>query len=176
MIAELYSSSSKDNLSFKACIKTLNSMPEVTIHTLPLEQTACNSLKTQTIILYGMIIIETSYTHTHTHTHAQSKRILRHLTGKEYQEVLGMIEDGIRSTDLAVYAERKDYFIELVADKSFDWFSEPHKKVLRSTMMVACDLSAITKPWKIHKRVRTMLIDIAIYTKLHYCYSSAFNI
>ena len=36
---------------------------------------------------------------------------------------------------------------------SFDWDSKAHRELLKSMLMTACDVAAITKPWDIQKEV-----------------------
>jgi len=44
----------------------------------------------------------------------------------------------------------------LVEDGSLDLQTEEHRDLLRSMLMTASDVSAITKPWEVQKRVRCM--------------------
>ena len=48
---------------------------------------------------------------------------------------------------------KKGKFIELVQQHSFDWDSKAHRELLKSMLMTACDVAAITKPWDIQKEV-----------------------
>ena len=55
------------------------------------------------------------------------------------------------------FNRKKDKFAELVKAGEKDW-NDPHKRdLVRAMMMTACDLSAISKPWRIQKRVAEMV-------------------
>lgn len=39
------------------------------------------------------------------------------------------------------------------------WIDDEHRGLLRAMSMTVCDLSAITKPWEIEKRVADLVTD-----------------
>lgn len=111
-------------------------------------------------------------------------QILAHLSSEEYSRALRVLEDAILSTDLAVYFRYKiqyefksfngmtyidvckifDYrkrgsFLKLVKPHTSmaNWLSEEPRSLLRAMSMTVCDLSAITKPWPIEKRVADLV-------------------
>uniref|UniRef100_A0A8C8MFG6 Phosphodiesterase n=1 Tax=Oncorhynchus tshawytscha TaxID=74940 RepID=A0A8C8MFG6_ONCTS len=79
-------------------------------------------------------------------------QILSSLSLDEYKATLKMIERAILATDLALYMKRRGEFFELTKNSQFVWDDDYHKDLLRSMLMTACDISAITKPWPVQKR------------------------
>ncbi|TWW63758.1 cGMP-specific 3',5'-cyclic phosphodiesterase [Takifugu flavidus] len=81
-------------------------------------------------------------------------QILSSLSLDEYKSTLKMIERAILATDLALYMKRRGEFFELTKNSQFVWEDEQHRDLLRSMLMTACDISAITKPWPVQQRVK----------------------
>ncbi|MEQ2187352.1 cGMP-specific 3',5'-cyclic phosphodiesterase, partial [Goodea atripinnis] len=79
-------------------------------------------------------------------------QILSGLSLVEYKTTLKMIEKAILATDLALYMKRREQFFELTKNNQFVWEDDNHRDLLRSMLMTACDISAITKPWPVQKR------------------------
>lgn len=94
-------------------------------------------------------------------------QILSNLSSEDYSRVIRVLEDAILSTDLAVYFRKRGPFINLVdnrpssylqsADAIAYWQKEDSRSLLRAMSMTVCDLSAITKPWEIEKRVADLV-------------------
>ncbi|XP_041841342.1 cGMP-specific 3',5'-cyclic phosphodiesterase isoform X2 [Melanotaenia boesemani] len=84
-------------------------------------------------------------------------QILSALSLEEYKATLKMIERAILATDLALYMKRREEFFELTKNNQFVWVDEHHRDLLRSMLMTACDISAITKPWPVQKRVAELV-------------------
>ncbi|XP_050086967.1 dual 3',5'-cyclic-AMP and -GMP phosphodiesterase 11-like isoform X3 [Anopheles aquasalis] len=87
-------------------------------------------------------------------------QILSNMSSEDYSRVIRVLEDAILSTDLAVYFSRKrGAFLELVkpTTEMSVWQSEEPRSLLRAMSMTVCDLSAITKPWEIEKRVADLV-------------------
>ncbi|KAM9834400.1 cGMP-specific 3',5'-cyclic phosphodiesterase [Syngnathus typhle] len=84
-------------------------------------------------------------------------QILSGLSVEEYKCTLKMIERAILSTDLALYIKRREEFFELTHSGQFVWENEHHRDLLRSMLMTACDISAITKPWPVQKRIAELV-------------------
>ncbi|XP_028285307.1 cGMP-specific 3',5'-cyclic phosphodiesterase isoform X2 [Parambassis ranga] len=84
-------------------------------------------------------------------------QILSSLSLDEYKATLKMIERAILATDLALYMKRRGEFFELTKNNQFVWEDEYHRDLLRSMLMTACDISAITKPWPVQKRVAELV-------------------
>ena len=70
-----------------------------------------------------------------------------------------VLEDAILATDLAIYFKRRTETFAVIDDDSLDWSNHKHRSLLRGMMMTACDLSAITKPWPIQKKVAKLITD-----------------
>ncbi|KAI3376643.1 hypothetical protein L3Q82_017077 [Scortum barcoo] len=84
-------------------------------------------------------------------------QILSGLSLDEYKATLKMIERAILATDLALYMKRRGEFFELTKNSQFVWEDEQHRDLLRSMLMTACDISAITKPWPVQKRIAELV-------------------
>ncbi|KAF7647381.1 hypothetical protein LDENG_00173160, partial [Lucifuga dentata] len=84
-------------------------------------------------------------------------QILSGLSLHEYKATLRMIERAILATDLALYMKRRGEFFELTKNSQFMWEDEHHRELLRSMLMTACDISAITKPWPVQKRIAELV-------------------
>uniref|UniRef100_A0A4W5M0F8 Phosphodiesterase n=1 Tax=Hucho hucho TaxID=62062 RepID=A0A4W5M0F8_9TELE len=84
-------------------------------------------------------------------------QILSSLSLDEYKATLKMIERAILATDLALYMKRRGEFFELTKNSQFVWDDDYHKDLLRSMLMTACDISAITKPWPVQKRIAELV-------------------
>ncbi|KAL5278928.1 PDE5A family protein [Megaselia abdita] len=94
-------------------------------------------------------------------------QILSNLSSEDYSRVIRVLEDAILSTDLAVYFRKRGPFINLVENRPSSylqspesiayWQKEESRSLLRAMSMTVCDLSAITKPWEIEKRVADLV-------------------
>ncbi|XP_027894101.1 cGMP-specific 3',5'-cyclic phosphodiesterase isoform X2 [Xiphophorus couchianus] len=84
-------------------------------------------------------------------------QILSGLSLAEYKTTLKMIEQAILATDLALYMKRREEFFELTKNNQFVWEDDHHRDLLRSMLMTACDISAITKPWPVQKRIAELV-------------------
>ncbi|XP_034474934.1 dual 3',5'-cyclic-AMP and -GMP phosphodiesterase 11 isoform X2 [Drosophila innubila] len=84
-------------------------------------------------------------------------QILANLSSDDYCRVIRVLEDAILSTDLAVYFKKRGPFLESVQEPLSYWVSEEPRALLRAMSMTVCDLSAITKPWEIEKRVADLV-------------------
>ncbi|XP_017035386.1 dual 3',5'-cyclic-AMP and -GMP phosphodiesterase 11 isoform X2 [Drosophila kikkawai] len=84
-------------------------------------------------------------------------QILANLSSDDYCRVIRVLEDAILSTDLAVYFKKRGPFLESVQQPASHWVAEEPRALLRAMSMTVCDLSAITKPWEIEKRVADLV-------------------
>ncbi|XP_053484756.1 cGMP-specific 3',5'-cyclic phosphodiesterase isoform X2 [Ictalurus furcatus] len=84
-------------------------------------------------------------------------QILSSLSLDEYKTTLKMIEKAILATDLALYMKKRTEFFELAKNNQFNWEDDCHRDLLRSMLMTACDISAITKPWPVQKRIAELV-------------------
>ncbi|XP_067256403.1 cGMP-specific 3',5'-cyclic phosphodiesterase isoform X1 [Chanodichthys erythropterus] len=84
-------------------------------------------------------------------------QILSGLSLDEYKATLKMIEKAILATDLALYMKKRTEFFELAKNSQFVWEDEYHRDLLRSMLMTACDISAITKPWPVQKKIAELV-------------------
>ncbi|XP_039530616.1 cGMP-specific 3',5'-cyclic phosphodiesterase isoform X1 [Pimephales promelas] len=84
-------------------------------------------------------------------------QILSSLSLKEYKACVQMIEKNILATDLAIYIEKRTKFFKLAQNNSCLWKDEGHRELLRSMLMTASDICAITKPWPVQKRIAELV-------------------
>ncbi|XP_073698328.1 cGMP-specific 3',5'-cyclic phosphodiesterase [Garra rufa] len=84
-------------------------------------------------------------------------QILSSLSLKEYRACVQMIEKNILATDLAIYIEKRAKFFKLAQNTSCLWTDEGHRELLRSMLMTASDICAITKPWPVQKRIAELV-------------------
>ncbi|XP_050320395.1 dual 3',5'-cyclic-AMP and -GMP phosphodiesterase 11 isoform X1 [Bactrocera neohumeralis] len=85
-------------------------------------------------------------------------QILANLSSDDYCRVIRVLEDAILSTDLAVYFRKRGPFLQSVKEQPLSyWEADEPRALLRAMSMTVCDLSAITKPWDIEKRVADLV-------------------
>uniref|UniRef100_A0A8C1BD01 Phosphodiesterase n=1 Tax=Cyprinus carpio carpio TaxID=630221 RepID=A0A8C1BD01_CYPCA len=84
-------------------------------------------------------------------------QILSSLSLDEYKATLKMIEKAILATDLALYMKKRTEFFELAKNSQFVWEDDYHRDLLKSMLMTACDISAITKPWPVQKKIAELV-------------------
>ncbi|XP_016347184.1 cGMP-specific 3',5'-cyclic phosphodiesterase isoform X1 [Sinocyclocheilus anshuiensis] len=84
-------------------------------------------------------------------------QMLRSLSLNEYRACVQMIEKNILATDLAIYIEKRTKFFKLAQSNSCLWTDEGHRELLRSVLMTASDICAITKPWPVQKRIAELV-------------------
>ncbi|KAF3852162.1 hypothetical protein F7725_005517 [Dissostichus mawsoni] len=87
----------------------------------------------------------------------KGSQILSSLSAEDHRAVLHMLKRAILATDLNVYMERRTEFFNLAKKSRVNWKSEKKKDLLRSMLMTASDLSAITKPWPEQKRIANLV-------------------
>lgn len=90
---------------------------------------------------------------------AKGNQIFSNLRQEDYEKVISIMESAILATDLAEYFRKRDSFFHLVQSGECRWSNQENKNLLMAMMMTACDLSAITKPWHIQRRVAFMVAD-----------------
>ncbi|CAJ1052177.1 cGMP-specific 3'%2C5'-cyclic phosphodiesterase [Xyrichtys novacula] len=84
-------------------------------------------------------------------------QILNSLSPEDQKSVLQMIKRAILATDLTVFMERRKEFFSLIKKNKANWKSEKQRDLLRSMLMTASDLSAITKPWQEQQRIANLV-------------------
>ncbi|XP_029930792.1 cGMP-specific 3',5'-cyclic phosphodiesterase [Myripristis murdjan] len=84
-------------------------------------------------------------------------QILSGLSKEDYRAVLSMIKRAILATDLTIHVERRAEFFSLVRKGRVSWKTEKQRDLLRSMLMTASDLCAITKPWPEQKRIANLV-------------------
>ncbi|XP_033643907.1 dual 3',5'-cyclic-AMP and -GMP phosphodiesterase 11-like isoform X2 [Asterias rubens] len=89
--------------------------------------------------------------------HSKGNEIFLNLTAEEYSHAMRILEHAILATDLALYFKYRGEFFSLVEEGHYDWSDDDHKDLLRGMMMTASDVSAITKPWDVQKKVAHLI-------------------
>ncbi|GAB1604547.1 cGMP-specific 3',5'-cyclic phosphodiesterase-like [Argonauta hians] len=82
-----------------------------------------------------------------------STNIFKNISSDLYKHGLRLIELAIISTDLAVHFKRRPLFKEKMESENKSFESAEEIDLLISMLMTAADLSAITRPWEIQKRI-----------------------
>ncbi|XP_021348961.1 dual 3',5'-cyclic-AMP and -GMP phosphodiesterase 11-like isoform X1 [Mizuhopecten yessoensis] len=85
--------------------------------------------------------------------------ILSNLKQNEYEDVINLLEGAILSTDLALYFKFRGTFFDLVGSGKANWSTREDRDLLRSMMMTASDVSAITKPWEVQLAVADLIAN-----------------
>ncbi|KAH9492518.1 Dual 3',5'-cyclic-AMP and -GMP phosphodiesterase 11 [Bulinus truncatus] len=83
--------------------------------------------------------------------------IFRNISQEIYEQVIRLLESAILATDLALYFRYRGKFIDVVTADNPDWGVDEHRSLLRSMMMTASDVAAITKPWEIQKKIASLV-------------------
>ncbi|XP_055875017.1 dual 3',5'-cyclic-AMP and -GMP phosphodiesterase 11-like isoform X2 [Biomphalaria glabrata] len=83
--------------------------------------------------------------------------IFRNLSQETYSQVINLLKSAILATDLALYFSYRPKFEALIATNNSDWSNEDHRNLLRSMMMTASDVAAITKPWEDQKKIAALV-------------------
>ena len=47
----------------------------------------------------------------------------------------------------------------MVSNRTYDWWQDGHRELLRGMMMTACDVAAITKPWEVQWKVADLVAN-----------------
>ncbi|XP_023189233.1 cGMP-specific 3',5'-cyclic phosphodiesterase-like [Xiphophorus maculatus] len=84
-------------------------------------------------------------------------QILSNLSDEDHRSVLHMIKRAVLATNLNIYMQRRGEFFSLAEKSRVNWRSEKQRDLLRSMLMTASDLSAITKPWPEQKRIANLV-------------------
>ncbi|GIY63836.1 dual 3',5'-cyclic-AMP and -GMP phosphodiesterase 11 [Caerostris darwini] len=90
---------------------------------------------------------------------SEGNQILSHLSSEEYMNVVHVLEDAILATDLDAYYKRQCTFTQNARKRNYNWNREDNRQLLRAMLMTACDISAITKPWEIQKKVAELIAN-----------------
>ncbi|KAI6661608.1 Sperm phosphodiesterase 5 isoform X2 [Oopsacas minuta] len=85
------------------------------------------------------------------------------LSEKQKQEAMDTVRIAILDTDLGNHFKIRGNFIKTVEQGHFNIENKCDLKCLNSFIMTACDLSAITKPWRVQKRVAELVAQEFFY-------------
>ncbi|GFR99095.1 cGMP-specific 3',5'-cyclic phosphodiesterase, partial [Elysia marginata] len=88
---------------------------------------------------------------------SEGNNIFQSFSPEEYRRAIKILEHAILSTDLALYFKKRGDFKALVQEGERDFREEYKKDLLKAMMMTACDVAAITKPWRIQKEIAQLV-------------------
>ncbi|XP_012945061.1 cGMP-specific 3',5'-cyclic phosphodiesterase isoform X2 [Aplysia californica] len=88
---------------------------------------------------------------------SEGNNIFQSFPPEEYRRAIKILEHAILSTDLALYFKKRGDFKTLVESGERNFKEEEKKDLLKAMMMTACDVAAITKPWKIQKEIAQLV-------------------
>ncbi|XP_070212338.1 cGMP-specific 3',5'-cyclic phosphodiesterase-like isoform X3 [Littorina saxatilis] len=88
---------------------------------------------------------------------SEGNNIFQSLSPDEYRRAIKLLEHAILSTDLALYFKKRGDFKKLVESGERTFSEAPKRDLLRAMMMTACDVAAITKPWKIQQEIAQLV-------------------
>ncbi|BFY98626.1 hypothetical protein BsWGS_01666 [Bradybaena similaris] len=88
---------------------------------------------------------------------SEGNNIFQSFTPEEYRRAIKILEHAILSTDLALYFKKRGEFKSLVENGEKDFQDDNKKDLLKAMMMTACDVAAITKPWRIQKEIAQLV-------------------
>ncbi|XP_006874179.1 PREDICTED: rod cGMP-specific 3',5'-cyclic phosphodiesterase subunit beta [Chrysochloris asiatica] len=93
----------------------------------------------------------------------ETLNIFQTLNQRQHQLVIHLMDIAIIATDLALYFKKRTMFQKIVDEsKNYEnrktWveymsLETTRKEIVMAMMMTACDLSAITKPWEVQRKV-----------------------
>lgn len=93
------------------------------------------------------------------HHFAVTKMILhqcgmfKYLKPEMYNDLLTEIYECIIATDLSLYFQTRMELMRIADEQSFTFKNREHRKLVKSIMMTACDLSGQTKPLAVCKKI-----------------------
>ncbi|XP_032814404.1 dual 3',5'-cyclic-AMP and -GMP phosphodiesterase 11A [Petromyzon marinus] len=88
---------------------------------------------------------------------SEGQNIFGKLSSREYGSMMQLLKQAILATDLTLYFQQRTKFFELVSMGTHDWNARDQREMLRSMLMTACDLGAVTKPWDISRKVAELV-------------------
>ncbi|XP_014667957.1 PREDICTED: cGMP-specific 3',5'-cyclic phosphodiesterase-like [Priapulus caudatus] len=108
--------------------------------------------------LYGTSTMEHHhFDHSVMILNSEGNNIFQALSSDDYRILIKVLEHAILSTDLALYFKKKGDFVSMVEGGERDFIDDSRRELLRGMMMTACDVSAISKPWKVQRQVAELV-------------------
>eukprot|EP00049_Salpingoeca_infusionum_P017470 m.353088 g.353088 ORF g.353088 m.353088 type:complete len:607 (-) comp16680_c0_seq1:195-2015(-) len=87
----------------------------------------------------------------------EGHNILSELPAKQYDYLVNFIENAILATDLTSHFRDRKQYQTLVESNTFSFDNKEHMELLRSIVMTASDLGAVTKPFPAQQRVAELV-------------------
>uniref|UniRef100_UPI00358DD9A3 dual 3',5'-cyclic-AMP and -GMP phosphodiesterase 11A n=1 Tax=Myxine glutinosa TaxID=7769 RepID=UPI00358DD9A3 len=88
---------------------------------------------------------------------SEGHNIFENLSSREYSTMMQLLKQAILATDLTLYFQQRARFFDLIQSPGCDWSIRENHDLLRSMLLTACDLGAVTKPWKITQKVAELV-------------------
>uniref|UniRef100_UPI00398EE5E2 dual 3',5'-cyclic-AMP and -GMP phosphodiesterase 11A isoform X1 n=1 Tax=Pristiophorus japonicus TaxID=55135 RepID=UPI00398EE5E2 len=88
---------------------------------------------------------------------SEGHNIFASLSSRVYSDIMQLLKQSILATDLTLYFERRMKFFKLVNSGEYNWNVKEQREMLRSMLMTACDLGAVTKPWETSRQVAELV-------------------
>ncbi|KAL5012489.1 hypothetical protein ScPMuIL_011040 [Solemya velum] len=108
--------------------------------------------------LYSTSIMEQHhYRHTVTILQSEGNNIFSDFEPQEYKDILEMIRHNIIATDLALYFLNQKALSQSIKDNTFSYKDPGMRAQMTSLMMSGADLSGLTKPWEIQKKITDLV-------------------
>ncbi|XP_048728565.2 dual 3',5'-cyclic-AMP and -GMP phosphodiesterase 11A-like isoform X3 [Ostrea edulis] len=89
---------------------------------------------------------------------SEGHNIFGNFNSEEYGEVINLLKEAILATDLSRHIQVRDKFFAMVDSGMKNWDDRESRDILRSVLMTTCDVAAITKPWKIQRKVADLVM------------------
>ncbi|XP_047531073.1 cAMP and cAMP-inhibited cGMP 3',5'-cyclic phosphodiesterase 10A-like [Vanessa atalanta] len=83
----------------------------------------------------------------------EDKNLLSMLSIADRDRIMQEMKYDILCTDLAVYFQVRAQLTPLLAERSFDWADNSHRKLLKGILMTTSDLSGCCKPFGVAKAI-----------------------
>ncbi|XP_049872717.1 cAMP and cAMP-inhibited cGMP 3',5'-cyclic phosphodiesterase 10A-like [Pectinophora gossypiella] len=89
----------------------------------------------------------------------EDKKILAKLSTNDQARIMEEIKYDILCTDLAVYFQIRAQLAPLIAEHTFDWTDNSHRRMLKGILMTTSDLSGCCKPFGVSKAIAESVYD-----------------
>ncbi|CAF0769042.1 unnamed protein product [Rotaria sordida] len=89
----------------------------------------------------------------------ESHNIFKHLSPKEYRQMLDDIRHCILATDLALFFENRPKFEHIIDNSQFDWNNKEHTQLMMGLSMTAADLCSSFKQWEVQRSNVSIIME-----------------
>lgn len=85
--------------------------------------------------------------------------LFRHIRKDIYNQLIGEIRQCILATDLSLYFQSRTELVKIADSKAFSFKNPDHRRLIKSLLMTACDLSGQSKPIQIAMKVTNCVYE-----------------